>query len=95
MSVRLFATISAKPGKGDELTRILAANASEVSKEPGCIQFEIYQSGCRPEALILVEHWVDEAALQAHGQITRQRGVPGPELRDGPASVERYEYSGP
>ena len=95
MSVRLIAAINAKPGKGDELTRVMAVDAEERRHESGCVQFEIFQSANRPDVVLLVQHWVDQAAFEAHGQITRSRGVPGPDLRDGPASVERYEYSGP
>ena len=44
MSLRLIITINAAPGKGAELAAIYKARSPEIIKEPGCIQFEVFQS---------------------------------------------------
>jgi quinol monooxygenase YgiN len=35
-------------------------------KEPGCEQFEVFQSVVNPDKLALLERWTDQAALDTH-----------------------------
>ena len=96
MSVRLVIEINAKPGKGAELAKLQAARCLEVQKEPGCLQFEIFQSAVNPDKLALLELWADQAALDVHAA-KNASAAPNPamaELRgDGPAAREDYEYN--
>ena len=55
MSVRLVVTITAAPGKGAELAQVMKARCEECMKEPGCEQFEIFQSALNPDKLALLE----------------------------------------
>jgi quinol monooxygenase YgiN len=96
MSVRLVIEINAKPGKGAELAKLQAERCLEVAKEPGCLQFEIFQSAVNPDKLALLEHWQDQAALDVHAA-KNASAPPNPEaaaLRaDGPTAREDYEYN--
>ena len=73
MSLRLIITINAAPGKGAELAAIYKARSPEIIKEPGCIQFEVFQSTLDPDRLVLMELWRDEASLQAHAELNKSR----------------------
>ena len=57
MAVRLVVTITAAPGKGAELAQVYKARCAEAQKEPGCEQFEIFQSVANPDRLALLERW--------------------------------------
>jgi quinol monooxygenase YgiN len=92
MAIRLVITITAAPGKGAELAQVLRARCADVMKEPGCQQFEAFQSVVNPDRLTLLERWVDQAALDAHAQLNRTRPPLRPELRVGEGEREDYEY---
>jgi quinol monooxygenase YgiN len=96
MSVRLVIEINAKPGKGAELIKLQAERCAAVQQEPGCLQFEIFQSGLNPDKLVLLELWQDQAALDVHAA-ENASAPPNPtmaELRaDGPVAREDYEYN--
>lgn len=47
--------------------RGLLAEAMHRSRaEPGCLRFDVYQSVVEPRRFTLVEHWADQAAVDAH-----------------------------
>jgi len=68
MPVRLVITTYAKPGKGAELAQAMADRCRAVQQEPGCQQFEVFQSALAPDKLVTLELWADQAALDAHAQ---------------------------
>jgi quinol monooxygenase YgiN len=93
MSVRLVVTITAAPGKGADLAQVFRERCVEVMKEPGCEQFEVFQSVLNPDKLALLELWQDQAALDLHAKVNATR-APMPEgLRSGAGVREDYEYS--
>jgi quinol monooxygenase YgiN len=93
MAIRLVVTITAVPGKGSELAKGYQARCAEVMKEPGCEQFEVFQSVVNPDRLALLELWKDQAALDTHAQLNRTRPPLLPELRQGGGEREDYTYS--
>jgi quinol monooxygenase YgiN len=66
MAIRLIVTITTAPGKGSELAQGYRARCAEIMKEPGCEQFEVFQSVVNPDKLALLERWTDQAALDTH-----------------------------
>ena len=54
MAIRLIVTISAAAGKGAELAQAYKARCAEVMKEPGCEQFEVFQSVVNPDKLAIL-----------------------------------------
>jgi quinol monooxygenase YgiN len=94
MSLRLLITLNAAPGKGAEFAQAFKARCAEVMLEPGCEQFEVFQSAVNPDKLVLLERWSDQAALDAHAKMNATR-APLPEgLRSGvPGEREDYTYS--
>jgi quinol monooxygenase YgiN len=92
MAIRLVVTITAQPGKGSELAGAYKGRCAEVMKEPGCEQFEVFQSVVNPDTLTLLERWKDQAALDAHAKVNATRPPLRPELRAGAGEREDYEY---
>ncbi|MGH7047255.1 MAG: putative quinol monooxygenase [Stellaceae bacterium] len=92
MSVRLVVTITAAPGKGGELARAYKGRCAEVMKEPGCEQFEVFQSVVNPDKLALLERWADQAALDVHAKLNQTRPPLSPDLRVGSGEREDYDY---
>ena len=71
----------------------MKARCEECMKEPGCEQFEIFQSALNPDKLTLLERWSDQAALDAHAKLNATR-PPLPEgLRLGAGEREDYQYN--
>ena len=62
-------------------------------REPGCEQFEVFQSAVNPEKLVLLERWTDKAALDAHAKLNSARPPLPSELRTGTTVREDYEYN--
>jgi quinol monooxygenase YgiN len=92
MSVRLVVTITAAPGKGTELAKAYKPRCLEIQKEPGCEQFEVFQSIINSDKLILLERWNDQAALDVHTKVNSTRAPLDPTLRSGASEREDYEY---
>lgn len=92
MSVRLIVSINAAPGKGGELLAQYKARCEEVMKEPGCEQFEVFQSCLNPDKLVLLERWADQAALDVHAKVNATRAPMDPSLR-GNGAGEREDYT--
>lgn len=92
MQVRLVVTITAAPGKGADLAQAYKARCAECMQEPGCEQFEIFQSAMNPDKLALLELWTDQAALDAHAKRNTTRPPMPAGLRLG-SEREDYSYS--
>ncbi len=93
MSVRLVVTITAAPGMGTELAAVFRDRCAEVMQEPGCEQFEVFQSVVNPDKLALLELWTDQAALDVHAQVNATRAPLPAGLRSGSGEREDYYYN--
>jgi quinol monooxygenase YgiN len=92
MSVRLVITLKAAPGKGNELTAAFRERCTQVTQEPGCEQFEVFQSAIDPDRLTLLELWTDQAALDVHAKVNTTR-APLPEGLLAGSEREDYVYN--
>ncbi len=92
MAIRLVVTITAVGGKGSELAQAFRARCAEAMKEPGCEQFEVFQSVVNPDRLALLERWASPADLDAHARLNSARPPFLPHLRLGNGEREDYEY---
>jgi quinol monooxygenase YgiN len=93
MSLRLVVSITAAPGKGAELALAYKSRCTEIMQEPGCEQFEVFQSVVNPDRLALLERWVDQAALDVHAKVNQTRPPLPPGLRVGTGEREDYQYN--
>lgn len=73
MAVRKLARIVAKPGHADQLRSALTQLQAATRKEPGCIEFTFFQAITDPDAFLLLEHFVDQAALDLHMSLDHAR----------------------
>lgn len=63
----LVAMYHCRPGTGDEVEAHLRRMAPLVrQREPGCALYHACRARDDPDLFLLYEHYVDEAALQAH-----------------------------
>jgi hypothetical protein len=65
----------------------------EIMKEPGCEQFEVFQSVVNSDKLTILERWTDQKALDTHARLQSTRPPLRPELRTGNAEREDYTYN--
>jgi quinol monooxygenase YgiN len=96
MPVRLVISMQAKPGRGAELLEEMERRCALARAEPGCEQFEIFQSARDPDTLCLLELWADQAALDVHaaGNAAAPPSQRMAELRvDGAFAREDYEHN--
>jgi quinol monooxygenase YgiN len=92
MPIRLVVTFTAVAGKGSELAQEYKARAANARKEPGCEQFDVFQGVDNPDTVVLLERWIDQAALDTHAQQASTRAPLPPGLREG-STREDYEYN--
>lgn len=76
--------------QADEHLAGMIERCKASAQEPGCLQFEVFQSALRPQHLGLLELWESAEALEAH----RVRGLANPrKLPEGIKRVrEDYVY---
>ncbi len=68
MAPVLFVRFTPKPGQAPRVQALLRGMVAPTRAEPGCRRYDLFsgagQSG--DPALFLIEHFTDEAAVQAH-----------------------------
>ena len=92
MPVRLVISLTAAPGKGGELAAAFRGRCEAVMQEPGCQQFEVFQSVHDPDRFALLELWADQNALDVHAKLNTTKPPVRPELRKG-SEREDYTYN--
>lgn len=65
-TLTLNVRFTAKPGHETELRETLEDMVAPTLAEAGCIAYELYLHPSDPSRVVLLEEWVDEAALAAH-----------------------------
>jgi quinol monooxygenase YgiN len=94
MAIRLIIKLSAAPGRGDELAKVYESRCRDIQEEPGCEQFEVFQSVLDRDSLVLLEKWADADALAVHAERNRTREPIPADLRgSGGGEREDYEYN--
>ena len=85
-------------GNGGSARRFVEDMVSEgvlgaVHAEDGCIGYEYFVSFEDPDSIVLIEHWRDEAALDAHTRSENMRRIGS--LKDRhclSATVEKFSH---
>jgi quinol monooxygenase YgiN len=65
-AVRKIARISGKPGQSQHLRLALAKLESATRKEPGCVEFAVFQAISDDDSFVLLEHFSDQSAFDLH-----------------------------
>ena len=92
MAVRLVVSITAAPGRGAEFARAFAPRCEQSRQDPGCLQFDIFQSVSDPDKFALLELWESPDALANHAKLQAARPPLPDGLRSGAGEREDYEY---
>ncbi|GAB2645674.1 putative quinol monooxygenase [Nocardia goodfellowii] len=67
-TLSLNVRFTAKPGQETALRTILQNMIEPTVAEEGCLAYELYLHPTDPSRVVLLEEWVDAAALAAHFQ---------------------------
>lgn len=89
MAIRIIVSMTAAVGKREELAAAFRTLCPSVQAEPGCQQYEFYQSLGEPDRFVLLERWDDEASLHVHMEHMRDRNLNLDALR-ADRQVERF-----
>lgn len=89
MAVRIIVSMEAAAGKREALMAAFRDLCPSVQEEPGCLQYEFYQSLEGPDRFVLLERWDDEEALRVHIERLQERNLNLDALR-ARRTVERF-----
>jgi quinol monooxygenase YgiN len=81
--------MTAAAGKRDALMNAFRTLCPSVQQEPGCQQYEFYQSLTGADRFVLLERWEDEETLRVHSERMRERNLNLDALRSH-REVERF-----
>lgn len=62
----IVGSLRAQPGKEAELAAALAAVIAPTHAEEGCLLYAVHQGTHDPTRFVVIERWVDQAALDTH-----------------------------
>jgi quinol monooxygenase YgiN len=65
-TLRVVATITAQPGKANELKTILLGLIAPTRAEAGCLSYQLLQNNSDPTDFVFVEEWTSDGALDEH-----------------------------
>jgi len=89
MAIRIIVSMTAAAGKREALMAAFRDLCPSVQQEPGCQQYEFYQSLEGQDRFVLLERWDDEETLRVHIERLRERNLNLDALRAHRA-VERF-----
>jgi quinol monooxygenase YgiN len=89
MAVRIIVSMTAATGKREALMAAFRDLCPTVQQEPGCQQYEFYQSLQEPDQFVLLERWDNEATLRVHIERMQERNLNLDALR-AHRTVERF-----
>lgn len=65
------------PGRREEVLEVLRAIQGPVQAQPGCVACHIYEEKAPDDAVVLVERWDSQEALEAHLRSEAYRRILG------------------
>ena len=91
-SVHVVARYLAKPGKEDEVRRLLVTLIAPSRGELGCYQYDLLRNPDDPRDFCFVERWEDDRALDQHSATEHVKTVTAQVegLVEVPPDVRRY-----
>ena len=91
-AVGVIATLTVAEGKNAEFEAVFAELSAAVNaNEAGCEFYSLTQSKANPQIYKVLERYVDQAALDAHGKTDYFRAA-GPKLAPCLAATPDIEY---
>jgi len=65
-TISVVATITAKPGRGDDIIAAFEGATDAVRAEPGTLMYVLHRNQANPDTFYVTELYEDQAALDAH-----------------------------
>src|SRR5258705_12517121 len=65
-TLRVVASITALPGRADEIKAILQKLITPTRAEAGCISYQLLQNNGDPNDFVFIEEWTTDAAIDEH-----------------------------
>ena len=100
--ISTVAIITAKPGSGAEVERVLRDLAVATHAEPGCLLYSLQQGMRDPDVFVTVEKWDSMESLESHlasdhlaSRARPDRGPAGHRPADHPRAAARRSASRP
>jgi quinol monooxygenase YgiN len=91
-AIGVIATLTVAEGKNAEFEAVFAELSAAVNaNEPGCEFYSLTRSKANPQVYKVLERYVDQAALDAHGKTDYFRAA-GPKLAPCLAAAPDIEY---
>ncbi|WP_067701646.1 MULTISPECIES: putative quinol monooxygenase [unclassified Erwinia] len=67
-NILVVAKFTAKPGKADELKKVLTHGVKPARAEAGCVHYDLYRSVEDGNVFLFHETWKNEEAVKTHGE---------------------------
>lgn len=67
-NILIVAKFTAKPGKADELKKVLVQGVKPARAEAGCLHYDLYRSVEDGNVFLFHETWQNEEAVAQHGE---------------------------
>ncbi|MGW7427106.1 antibiotic biosynthesis monooxygenase [Streptomyces sp. NPDC054813] len=64
--LRVVTTVTARPGAGRELERMLLALAAASRREDSCLDYRVHRAEQTPDMFVVYEEWTGRQTLDAH-----------------------------
>lgn len=90
-TITLTAKLTIKAGKENEFETLMKGIVPKVRQEPGNRAYTMLRSKANPRVFLFFEEYVDQAAIQAHGQHFKKLGLDFSAYLDGPVAAEYYD----
>jgi quinol monooxygenase YgiN len=75
MSIRIVSNVAIEPSQAEKYLAYWRQRSAQCRAEPGCEQYQVFQSIETPNEFALLELWSDQEAYDAHW--SAQRAIPG------------------
>lgn len=67
-NILIVAKFTAKPGKADELKKVLVQGVKPARAEAGCLHYDLYRSVEDGNVFLFHETWQNKEAVAQHGE---------------------------
>lgn len=90
--VKVIATLRARPDTVEETKAALTSLVEPTRREPGCVEYQLFQSKEDPTEFVTVEEFNDDAAADAHLQTEHVQAAfaAAPEILGADPQIRRY-----
>lgn len=90
--IRLNCFFQANEGKYDEALNAAISLTAMSLKHEGCIAYDVFESGTRPDIFMICETWQDQAALDKHSATPEFAQYVGIMQECGALKLEQFEF---